>query len=110
MKNQTSPEINQCPFCEVQLAKELDRCNQCGGEKIQGHINRSERKLIVILRFAFCAIALIYFNFLYSLSGGFVLKLFLLLVALSVALAIPRMIFKVKNKSNVVWKKKNLPI
>jgi hypothetical protein len=104
-----SPEKNHCPFCESELVKQQDRCIQCGAERVKGHVSASERRKIRYLRIVLVAIWAVIFSAFYPASSNFELKGLLFIVAIAASLIIPALYFKIKNKDNVIWKKKAIP-
>jgi predicted nucleic acid-binding Zn ribbon protein len=107
MINEVLPEKKLCPFCGTPLPDDIARCRECGGEEVKGYTSRNERRVLMLLRLILCAAAIIYFCYFYPASENAVITTLLLFIACCIAIVVPGLFFKVKNKNNVIWKKKN---
>jgi len=103
-------ELIVCPFCNSDLSENSHRCIKCGAEKVRGHINSRERRKINILRTLLILVLGIYFYYFYPLSGSFLFAASLVVISFILSMFIPHYIFKLKNRQNIIWKRKNIPL
>lgn len=97
---------SQCPFCGKDIEVDDNICQKCGGERVRGYLSRLERKLVLTLRIILCILAgWIYYDN-YPDPKNFLLGVFLFAISIFLALAIPQIIFKIKNKGKVMWKRR----
>ncbi|WP_369788040.1 hypothetical protein [Rouxiella sp. WC2420] len=110
MNNKNFTEVNCCPFCENELEQDITRCKKCGSERIEGHISRNERRIILWSRVTLTVLSIVYYANYSPTSQNNLLSFLLFIVSIILSLTIPKLIFKFKNRGNVIWKKKTFPV
>ncbi|EIC83349.1 hypothetical protein SPM24T3_17100 [Serratia sp. M24T3] len=101
-----STETESCPFCGHNIDTNIDTCDNCGSKKVVGYINKFERRIVLILRIVLCVLASVVYYDNYPDPKNFLMGAFLFIISIIFALIIPLVIFKIKNKRNVVWRKR----
>lgn len=107
MKSNPIDEHSICGFCESKLEKNSTLCPYCGAEIIMAYIDRPTRKLILYLRIILISLSALLVLLLYQIYNLVNLSVILAIALFLLAWVIPWLFFRIKNRDNFIWRKKN---
>jgi hypothetical protein len=107
VKSNHVDEHATCGFCDSKLKENSTLCPYCGAEIIMAYIDRPTRKLILYLRIILIFISALLILLLYQNYNFVNLSVILAIPLFLLAWVMPWLFFRIKNRDNYIWRKKN---